>query len=148
MALRFTYGGDPSVSSRDAVRFTAGDTVKEVAVFDDREIDYQLSETPNVRLAAAAMLEAKAAEYSRKGYITVGDVAKDYSKAAEAMLATATRIRNQALSRALPFFGGLTKSGKEELAQDADAVQPNFFIGETDNPEAVQLNGQLLDDEV
>ena len=136
----FTYNGDPSSSPVNAVRFLIGDTIRAFVMFDDREIEYQLTETPNHRIAGAELLEKKSYQFARLADERVGDVSKAFSKVAAQMKLCAKDLRNQALKRAKPFFGGLSKSGKRALAQDFDAVQPAFFIGQTDNPFAVQLN--------
>lgn len=150
MAGDFTYGGDPSKSSRDAVRFLIGDTIEKFAMFKDKEIDWQIGQTPDSRIAGAELLEVKARQLARIGDTRVGDVSRSFSKVAEQMLKVAKDLRKDALKRALPFFGGLSKSGKLTLAQDEDAVQPAFSLGMTDDPNAVQLNRDYrrLQDEV
>ncbi len=140
---RFSYSGDPSKSTLDAVRFTVGDTTKATALWDDREILYQISRTPNPLIASADLMLSKAAEFARKGDIKVGDISKTFTRASEGMKKCADALREQALRSAKPFFGGLTKSGKQALAGDTDAVQSSFFIGQTDDPTAVQLSEDL-----
>lgn len=140
---QFTYSKDPSKSAKDEVRFLTTDTVKARALFDDREILFQLTKTPNTRMAAAELLEIKSRELAQKGTIRVGDVSKDFAKAAETMKKCADALRRDALKRARPFFGGLTKSGNLALDQDTDATQPQFGIGQNDNPSAVQLDNDL-----
>lgn len=139
----FTYSNDPSKSDRDAVRFMVGDTNKDRPLFDDREIDYQLTATPNVAIAASELLFAKAAEFATQADIRVGDVSKSLSKVSENLKACAERLKSDALLRARPFFGGLTKSGKRALAEDTGATQPQFFLGQTDDPQVIQLNREL-----
>lgn len=136
-----TYSGDPSTSPKDAIRFWTGDT--KGLLFTDREIKYVSDQTPNVKIAAAELLEAKANEFAQKADIRVGDVQKSFSEIAENMRKAAKDLRCDATRRALPFFGGLTKSGKRALAARTDDVQPAFAIGEFDSPWAVQLNSDL-----
>ena len=140
---RFTYSGDPSKSSKDEVRFLIGDTNKARPLFDDREILFQLTQTPNTKIAGAELLEIKAREFATIADIRVGDVSKSYSKASDSLQARAEDLRKDALKGALPFFGGLSKSGKKALADDQDATQPQFAIGQNDNPFAVQLNRDI-----
>lgn len=140
MGKQFTYSGDPSRSTRDEVRFLIGDTIKSRPLFDDREVDYQLTKTPNPQIAGARLLYAKAAEYARQADIRVGDVSKAFSKVSEAMKKCAAELEREALKLAKPFFGGLTKAGKRALAQQTDDVQPQFLIGQNDDPGVVQLN--------
>lgn len=109
-------------------------------MFDDREINAQLAKTPNERLAGAELLDIKARQFARLANERVGDVSKNFSKVAEQMKACAKQLRDEALKRATPFFGGLSKDGKHQLALDQDAVQPAFSLGITDDPTAIQLN--------
>lgn len=139
-AKRFTYSGDPSTSPKDEVRFLIGDTIKSQALFDDREIIFQNGKTPDTRMAGAELLLVKSNEFSRQADIRVGDVSKAFSKVSENMLKSSKELREQALKRALPFFGGRTISGKDDLAARTDDVQPAFSIGQTDDLSAVQLN--------
>lgn len=140
---RFTYSGDPSKSKKDEVRFLIGDTTKDRALFDDREILFQIGKTPNTRMAGSELLLVKATEFSQLADIRVGDVSKSFSQVSKSMKACAKRLRDQALSRALPFFGGRTVSGRRALAEQTDDVQPNFFIGQNDDPSVVQLNSHI-----
>lgn len=140
-----TYSGDPSTSKKDEVRFWLGDTNVDRPLFFDSEVEYVVQKIPNTRMAAASLLEIKAQEFARKADIRVGDVSKSYSKAADSMKKFADSLKDDALKNCRPFFGGLTKSGKLELAGDSDAIQPQFFIGQTDNPFAAQMNRDVTD---
>jgi hypothetical protein len=142
---QFTYTGDPGSSTKDEVRFLVGDTIESRALFDDREILWQIGETPNTRIAGAELLLAKANEFARQADVRVGDVSKAFSKVAENMKKCSDKLRHQALKRAKPFFGGLTKSGKRDLNSQVDDVQPAFSIGQTDDPTIAQLNNDVSD---
>lgn len=141
--VRATYSGDPSTSKKDEVRFLMGDTNTKRPLCGDKEILWQLTNTPNTRIAAADLLLSKAVQFATKGDVKVGDVSKQFSKVADGLKSCSDRLRGEALKRARPFFGGLTKSGKRALATDTDAVQPAFAIGITDDPGAIQLNDDL-----
>lgn len=143
MGKRFTYDGDPSSSPQNEVRFLIGDTVRARPMFDDNEILYQLTKTPNPKLAGAELLEIKARQFARMADERVGGVSKSCSQVAKQMLVVANDLRKDAVRLVNPFFGGLSKSGKRALALDADAVQPAFPLGITDYPGTVQLNQDL-----
>jgi hypothetical protein len=140
-----TYSGDPSSSAKDEVRFWLSDLNLDRPLFFDAEIEFTTSLIPNARMAAAQLLELKAGEFARKGDIRVGDVSKAFTKAADSMKKCAQLLREQAVKSAKPFFGGLTISGKQALLERTDDVQPQFFIGQTDNPFAVQMNHDVND---
>lgn len=138
-----TYSGDPATSAKDEVRFWLGDVNMSRPIWFDPEIEFIVVKVPNTRMAASHLLEIKAQEYARKADIRVGDVSKAYTKAADSMKKFADALKDDALKNARPFFGGLSKSGKRSLADDTDATQPQFYIGQTDNPYAVQMNRDL-----
>lgn len=142
---KFSYSGDPSSSSLDAVRFLIGDTTQEIALFDDREILYQISQIPNLKLAGAELLEVKAREFARQADISVGDISKSLSSVSENLFKAADKLKNDAGKSALPFFGGLSQSGKTALAASTDDVQPSFYRNMMDNPQAPQFD-ELDDD--
>lgn len=143
MPTEFTYSGDPSESNRDEVRFLIGDTIESRPLFDDREIDFQLTKTPNKKIAGAELLENKARQFAVQADVRVGDVSKAFGKVSENMFKAAADLRADANKRALPFFGGLSISGKEALRERSDDVQPQFSIGQNDNPTAAQLNDSV-----
>lgn len=140
---KFTYGGDPSNNARDLIRFLIGDTIRDRPLFDDKEIDYQISITPNPKMAGYELLMAKARQYARLADVRVGDVSKSFSKLSDQMKLCAEDLKEDALKSAKPFFGGLTISGKKQLASNSNATQPQFALGMTDNPNAVQLYSDI-----
>jgi len=64
--MTWTYSGDPSNSSKDAVRFTIGDTDDTDELVSDEEIAYLISIHNGVGMAAVGAARAVAAKYSRK----------------------------------------------------------------------------------
>ena len=138
-----TYSGNPASSKKDEVRFWLGDINMARPLWYDAEIEFMVGRTPNTRMAASHLLEIKAQEFARKADIRVGDVSKAYSKAADSMKKFAEGLKEDALKTARPFFGGLSKSGKKDLLDDNDATQPQFYIGQTDNPFAVQMSKDI-----
>lgn len=143
--IKFTYGRNPGRSLRDAVRFFTGDVDRESAFLDDDEIDFALTDTPNPRMAAAVLLDELAARFSRKGDVTVGQVSKSFGDVADKLRQRARDLREEASRRtALPFFGGLTISGKNNLDERTDDVQPHFRMKQFDNPLAQQFDDGAL----
>ena len=140
--IKFTYDGDPSSSPVNEVRFYIGDTVRQRPMFTDTEIEFQISKTPNLLLAGAELLEIKARQFARLANETVDGVSKNYSDLSKQMMSVAKDLRKDARRGVLPFFGGLTKTGKKTLRDDTNAVQPWSTIGLADDPAAVQLNDQ------
>lgn len=130
---------DPNRYDRDKVRFLIGDTCANDAQVTDEEIAFALTEHPTINLAAARVLRAMAAKWSRLVSSKVGDVsvsgtaeiAKGLSKRAEEL--DPAGITKGGLL-ALPSFGGLSISEKETLDENTDAVQPVFRKGMNDIP--------------
>lgn len=136
--MAWTYTDTPATVPRDAVRLAIGDTDSaDPQPVSDAEIAYFLTESNADVPAAAAMAADKlAAYYARQadtsnGSLSIGASARS---AAFAKLAARIRARRGAASGASMFAGGLSISGKENLASDADAVQPFFRIGMDDLP--------------
>jgi len=149
MALKFTYGGDPATSTRDAVRFYTGDTERRTAQLDDREVDFALTQNSNPRMAAALCLDALAAKFSFKASISVGEVSRELGEVADKLRKRAEELRTEAGKKGvLPFFGGLTIQGKTDLDNRTGDVQPHFRIGQFDSPEARQFDEGSPDENI
>lgn len=131
---RFTYAGDPAAGPIHAVRFFAGDTDRDAAELDDREIAYALTLKDNPRLCAADLLDALSAKYARKATFKAGEISKNLSDVAKSLSDRATKLRNNAGVLSTPFFGGRTHSGKEDLDARTDDVQPMVRRGQFDSP--------------
>lgn len=125
----------PITEPKDEVRFLSGDTDSTRQVVQDEEITYVLSKQPNVTLAAAIVCDAAAAKFSQDTDARVGDVSESSSQRAEAFRQKAKDLRQRAGVVALPIFGGITKTQKDKLDNDADLIQPSFRIGQDDHPE-------------
>jgi hypothetical protein len=141
---KFTYSGNPADGPLHAVRFLIGDVFESHVMFGDDEINYQLAKTPNQSLCGAELLDIKSRQLARLADRKVGDVSSALSKLSESMATAAKELRNDALRRAKPFFGGLTISGKQDLSQRTDDVQPQFSIGMHDTPGVAQLNDDVV----
>lgn len=132
--MSWSYTGNPKDSDKDAVRFLIGDTDPETCLVQDEEIEWQLCETPEVRVASAFILDALAAKFSQQTDKKVGDLSESSSKKAAAFRARALDIRKSCPAEM--FVGGLSKSAKGDLLTDSDRVQPLFTVGDDDHPGA------------
>jgi len=119
------------------VRLLIGDTDPNDRLLLDDEIAFFLSEqSDNIYLAAAACCRAIAAKFSRQADFTNLSLSVSASQRAKAYLEMATELeaKSASLVGAEMFVGGITKSGKQELANDTNAVQPSFNRGQDDLP--------------
>lgn len=135
--MAWTYTDSPSTVTRDAVRALVGDTDStDPQPLSDNEVAFFLTEAGgNKYLAAALAAEKLAGYYARQADTDNGSLSVSASQRATAFQKTASRLRSRATSGgASMFVGGLSKSGKDALASDADAVQPQFKVGQDDLP--------------
>lgn len=141
--FKFTYRGDPSLSTRDAVRFLLGDTNRKRPLLDDREIDFAISRQGNELLAAALCADTLQGKFSSEANITVGGVSKSFGSIAAAFADNAKRLRREASKSAVPRAPALSISEKRAADLQTDDVQPEFRIGLGDNRFAVQINDAI-----
>lgn len=142
--MTWSYSGDPSASTRDAVRFLLGDTDDTDQVFSDEEIDWLLTETNNVYYAAAMAAEAVSSSLqtsqSNDGVSTktVGALSISYNNAERAKefrdLARSLRVRGALNGTLVIYSGGISKADKLTREQDSDWDKPDFARGMFDYP--------------
>lgn len=139
----WSYSGDPSSSSRDAVRFTIGDTDSTQPQLNDPEIDYLLTENGAVLTASVEAALALAARYSRQVSMTDDKVSRENQQKAEAYAKLAETLKARVSRRAHGVYaGGLSIAGKVTSSQDPDLVQPSFTVNMDDRPSGeVKTNG-------
>lgn len=135
----WTYSGDPSNSDLDAVRFLIGDTIETRPLVDDREILWAISEETNIFMSSALVCEHLASLYAREADCSMGGISSKLSAVAKAWTDRAKDLRDRAYSSCEPFFGGLTLSGKEDLDERSDDVQPSFTMKQFDNPDVPEF---------
>jgi hypothetical protein len=127
-----SYSGDPSASTRDAVRFEVGD-VGPVFALTDAEVAYALARAGSVLLAAADAADAMAGRFARQAESeTNGDMAVSWGKRSENMAKIAVRLR----SRAMNEIGSDSGPVNLGLADTREDVGPFVWRGMHDNPAA------------
>jgi hypothetical protein len=145
--MTWNYSGNPASSDLDEVRYLVGDTDSTDPLVQDEEINYAIGKQSTLELAAAQVLRALAAKYSRWSNYSVGEVsvsdvaaiAKAFKERADELDPMGLTLGDSALCA--PSFGGLTITGKESLDEDTDAVQPMFKKGADDYPGGPDVNG-------
>jgi hypothetical protein len=144
--MQWSYSNDPASSPLDAVRFLSGDTDADDPLVDDREVNYAIT-LGSHDIAAAIICEHLAARFARETDIESGEAKEKCSQRAKAFKDRADELRQRAGIAVLPSFGGLSRSEKQSLASNTDAVQPFFGRDEFDNPNADQFDGAGWGDE-
>lgn len=136
--MTWSYGGDPSANTKDEVRYLSGCNISTNQLVQDEEINYALAEYSDPKLAAALVLRALANQFSRETDYREGDIAQSASKIAEAFAKRANELDPGGITLGTPlalvYFGGLSKTEKETLNENTDAVQPSFYRGMNDIP--------------
>lgn len=129
--MTWTYGNDPANDTTDEVRLLIGDTDTNDQLLSDEEIAYYLGEFSSVKSAAAEAARAISAKLAREASDKrIGSLSISLSKRAEYYNRLASSLdRKAAIANATMVAGGLTKSGKRDLAADSDAEQPVFSVG-------------------
>lgn len=140
------YTGNPGTVPRDAVRLRIGDT-QTPELLDDASIDYLLAQAAgSVELAAALAAEALAARFSGGAdSYTAGRVSKSYAQRAAAYWTLAKTIRAGLARFVAPVSTGQLRDVDVTDARNAALKQPQFTIGQHDNPAAE--GGGILGDE-
>lgn len=134
--MTFEYSGDPSTSSKDAVRFLMQDTNDEDVLLQDEEIDWLLTQHGDVGAAAVAGLTTLANRYASMAIAEkeVGDLRIKYADRSAALRAQAEQVSNSVVTVApVPVMTGSTFSGRESARSDLDRVPDVFEVGMHDN---------------
>jgi len=135
--MTWTYAGTPGEATadelRDAVRFRIGDTDETDKQITDEEIAYLLDQSgDSVAVASIQAIVSLISKYSRQADVRMGKTAIRAGQRASAYRSLLAQMRMEQTILASVFAGGLTKSGKDSMASDTDAVQPAFSVGQDD----------------
>jgi len=134
--MAWTYSGNPSNSSKDAVRFLIADTKVEDSFVTDEEIEWSLVQSnTNIYGAAAIVARALSAQFSTLADEEIGPLRFKYAERAKNYEKVAIRFENssskqQSLSGV--YAGGIDVADKDSQEADSSLVQPSLFKGMTD----------------
>lgn len=124
------YSGDPSISTKDAVRYRLGDTDASNWMLSDQEINYSLTIYPNPLRAAASCARTLSARYARRVSKRVGDLAINYSDMAKNFADLATVLDREAdRQAAIPYIGGISQADVDAVESDTDRRSGGFRQG-------------------
>lgn len=94
--MAWSYGGDPSKSLKDAVRFEIGDTEADFGILSDEEIAYVLTLEPNALSAAARCCEVITRKLAKDPNMSIGKTKIDNASATAQYLELARDLRKRA----------------------------------------------------
>lgn len=130
--MSFTYTGELD-TPLERVRHLTADTNHADPLLSDAEVSYHLTEqNGDERAAAADACEVIATKLARELDRSAIGLSQSPGRSAEFYMRRAEKLREEGQTLAQVFVGGLTLSGKEALAADSDAVQPQFALGMDD----------------
>lgn len=129
------YGDDPENDPADELRLLIGDTDVADELLTDNEVDFFLADGGSAIWGAIRAASAIAAKFARKVNSSAGSVSKALGDLMQHYLDLARRLEQRAEEvSGQPVFTALTRTDKRQDRLDTDLVQPQFFIGQDDNP--------------
>lgn len=130
MAEGASYGGDPSASEVDFVRFQVADTDCSAARLTDAEIRALVSSEGSPMRAASRAAGIIAAQFAASYDISTGKVRKALSQRFDHYQKLAASLSARADDGDVGFYaGGLSHAEKDADAADSDLVQPTIVSG-------------------
>lgn len=132
-----TYSGDPSISTKDQVRFLVRDTTVGSMVLSDEEIEWLLTQEQNVYMAAAAAAE----QMVERGVSSrsVGGLSISIDIEGTKKRATELRMKGRAAYE-VPTAGGISIGGKQAEEDRTDRPASYFKLGLHDHPEVPSVD--------
>ncbi len=132
--ITWTYSGDPSASSREAVRYMIGDTNYSDQLLSDQEIDYQLTQSGSIAIAASDCCLAIAARFARCIDKSVGSLSRTFSQKHQHYLQLSADLSKKgSASPVAPWASGWSRSGKEAVDDNTDRERTFARKGIHDN---------------
>jgi len=136
-----TYGGDPSASALDWIRFTIQDTGPSFSgeqwYWGDTEIIGILSTVANATVAAGEILLAWARRIGHNPDFRIGRFSENWNAAARLMEEKGKELLQSAAASGIgAFVGGTSVSDKSARSGNADRTKGAFRRGRFDNPGA------------
>lgn len=134
--MTWTYTGDPSVSTRDQIRFLIGDTDSTDPLLQDEEIEWTLTNAGgSIYQAAHDLCYALGSKFARLATSkSVGDLSLSYQNRSDAFMKQAERLLELAARREPPTpwvspKNVTTAAKRTELGEQGQ----EFFTGIHDN---------------
>jgi len=119
--MAWTYSGDPSDSTRDAVRFLIGDTDTTDQLISDEEVDYLVELHGTLSRSASEAARSIAAKFARLMNRSIGGLSADFSQKYQHYMELAeSLITNEEAFPVSPFISGYRRGAKETRELDSD----------------------------
>jgi len=132
--MTWTYSGDPSDSTRDAVRFLVGDTDTTDQLITDEEIDYIVTTHGTLNRSSSEAARSIAAKFARLMNRSIGGLSADFSqKYTHYMELADALLTNEEAFPVAPFISGFSRTAKETRELDSDRESTFSRKGVHDN---------------
>ena len=125
-----------TLGQRYQIRLWLQDTDTTRQLFQDEEIDWQVTISANQYLAAASLCDVLVGRARGIRTKKVGDLSLAYDPEFYRVLAGSLRARGSL--HQIPYVGGISIADKEAQQNDPDWVAPRIAITTFDNPRAEQ----------
>ena len=131
--MTFTYTGDPSVSTRDQIRFLIGDTDSTNPHFSDEELVWQFTEWGNIYDASASCAQILAGRFAHLANSTkkVGDLTLTltYEKNAEYFLHLSDHLRAMKARLYAPIPVVNAQALVSTVNRNVETYNTDFYLG-------------------
>ena len=119
--MTWTYSGDPSDSTRDAVRFMVGDTDVNDQLLSDEEIDYLVVEHGTINRISSEAARGIAAKFARLMTRSIGGLSADFSAKYRQYLELADNLMaREETYPVAPFSSGWRRDQKRAVEDELD----------------------------
>jgi len=132
------YGGDPSASDSDYIRFIIRDTAAS-PYFSDTEVAAILAAEGSRDAAAGRLLKMWVREMLTMPNFTLGSFSENHGATLSELMKDAQNLIDGGATVGL-YAGGISQADNEAIAADTDRVPPYFRTGMMENPDAENPN--------
>jgi len=140
--MAWSYSGDPSDSSKDAIRFIVGDTDTDDPLVSNEEIAYLITLHGSLNRSASETARAIAAKFARNMSRSIGGLQADFAAKHRQYLALADSLLDKdELTPVAPFLSGYKKDDKKARAEDTNRERIFGRKGVMDNPRQASVDG-------
>lgn len=128
------YYSPSTIGERYQVRLLIHDTNSARQLFQDEEIDWQITREANVYTVGALLCDVLVTRANGIKSKKVGDLSITYD--IDFYRSLSAQLRARGYSNQIPYAGGISVSDKSIQEQDTDATKPSVFRRLDDNPGA------------
>jgi len=137
--VTWAYSGDPSSSTKDAVRFLIGDTDEDDPLVQDEEIKWFTDNWSDHYMAAAAICDSLAGKFAREVNVSADGISYSGNQIAQNFTQLAQQLRQMSgmdRKHGVPYVGGISWKERAKADTDKDRVPEYFRSHMHDHPDS------------